>query len=169
MSSTLAIAEEPVISGTTDKTDYTGTETITETVELNNASDRDIESITITGEIPEGYSAKIVSENGTANDDEWTVKDAAAAGEKASAVVELTPAEKELIETLREIDRQNPAGIDNYTEASHLAMCITIAAGGVREARKHYQLFLDQSKNGNLIDLREAQRSKHKWDDPRGV
>lgn len=95
MSSTLAIAEEPVISGTTDKTDYTGTETITETVELNNASDRDIDSITITGEIPEGYSAKIVSENGTANDDEWTVKDAAAAGEKASAVVELTPAEKE--------------------------------------------------------------------------
>ena len=83
--------------------------------------------------------------------------------------MELTPAEKELIETLREIDRQNPAGIDNYTEASHLAMCITIAAGGVREARKHYQLFLDQSKNGNLIDLREAQRSKHKWDDPRGV
>lgn len=83
--------------------------------------------------------------------------------------MELTPAEEAIIDAFREVDRQNPAGIDGFTSAYYLEKMRDTILYCAAEAGRRYQLFLDQSKNGNLIDLREAQRSKHKWDDPRGV
>ena len=81
--------------------------------------------------------------------------------------MKLTPEEEALIKTLREIDRRNPAGIDGYTEAAHLSMCMTIASGGAAEAGRRYKLFLKQRRRGQLVDLREARREKTAADDPR--
>ena len=83
--------------------------------------------------------------------------------------MKLTPEEETLIHTLREIDRQNPAGVDGFTESSHLAMCMTIANGGAAEARRRYRLFLRQTQGGQLVDLREAQRGKTAESDPRSA
>ena len=83
--------------------------------------------------------------------------------------MELTPAEEALIDAFREVDRRNPAGIDGFTSAHYLEAMRGSILHCAEEAGRRYQLFLEQSNNGNLIDLREAQSSKHKWDDPRGV
>ena len=82
--------------------------------------------------------------------------------------MELTPAEASLIESLREIDRQNPAGIDGYTTASFLAKVqgIITGTGAAAEAGRRYRLFLQQTK-GKVVDLREAQRSKERFEDLR--
>lgn len=82
--------------------------------------------------------------------------------------MELTPEEARLIESLREIDRQNPAGIDGYTTAFYLAMVqdIITGAGAAAEAGRRYRLFLNQTK-GKVVDLREAQRSKERFEDLR--
>lgn len=83
--------------------------------------------------------------------------------------MKLTPEEETLIHTLREIDRQNPAGVDGFTTASHFAMCMTIAKGGAAEARRRHRLFLRQTQGGHLVDLREAQRGKTAESDPRSA
>ncbi len=82
--------------------------------------------------------------------------------------MDLTPAEEAIIDAFREVDRQNPAGIDGFTSAYYLSAMRDAVLHCAAEAGRRYQLFLEQSRGGQLIDLREAQRSKHKWDDPRG-
>ena len=74
--------------------------------------------------------------------------------------MKLTPAEETLIKTLREIDRRNPAGIDGFTTASHLAMCQTIATGGAQEGGRLYQLFIKQARKTPIVNLWEIQRQK---------
>ena len=80
--------------------------------------------------------------------------------------MELSPAEEKLISTLREIDRRNPAGIDGFSEAKYLESLQRMLTGAPDEAGRRYELFIKQSK-GQLVDLREAQRSKSPGDDPR--
>ncbi len=82
--------------------------------------------------------------------------------------MELTPAEEAIIDAFREIDRRNPAGIDGFTSAYYLEKMRDTILYCAEEAERRYQLFLEQSRGVKLVDLREAQRSKHKWDDPRG-
>ena len=81
--------------------------------------------------------------------------------------MELTPAEARLINTLREIDRANPLGIDAFTEAGILPALQRIADGQAAEAGRRYRLFIQQSKGQAFIDLRETQRSKTQENDPR--
>ncbi len=187
LSPTAVSAEEPVITGTTDKTDYTGEETITETVELDNVTGADIESVTITGDIPEGYTAKVVSGNGTAGSDEWNVKDAAAAGEKASAVIELTPAEKEEEPVTPPADDEKPA--DDKTKpdkggsskapdtSDHSASntwtvlmisALLIAAGAIvmkyRQAKKALSLFLAGAIAAGLAPVTQAKAEGEELD-----
>ena len=83
--------------------------------------------------------------------------------------MELTPAEERLILTLREIDSANPAGIDDYTERHYLETLQRIVDGVPAEAGRRYRLFLKERKPGRLIDLREAQRSKRRWEDTRAT
>ena len=82
--------------------------------------------------------------------------------------MKLTPEEETLIKALREIDRQNPLGIDNYSEAAYISICMTIISRVPAEAGRRYRLFLKQCKEGQLIDLWEAQRSKNRYEDLRG-
>ena len=82
--------------------------------------------------------------------------------------MELSPAEEAIIEAFREVDRQNPAGIDGFTTAFYLEKIRDTILYCASDAGRRYRLFLEQSKNGQLVDLREAQRPKHAWDDPRG-
>lgn len=81
--------------------------------------------------------------------------------------MELTPAEARLINTLREIDRANPLGIDAFTEAAILPALQRIADGEAAEAGRRYQLFIAQSKTQAFIDIKEAQREKTEANDPR--
>lgn len=81
--------------------------------------------------------------------------------------MKLTPEEETLIKALREIDRRNPAGVDNFTTAEHLSMCMTIARSGIENGGKRYKLFLKQARRGQLIDLQEVHRAKFPADDPR--
>ena len=81
--------------------------------------------------------------------------------------MKLSPKEEELVNALRDIDKANPLGIDAFTEETHIAICLQIVRGAAQEAGRRYRLFLKQSKTGTLIDLREAQRSKTRADDPR--
>ena len=82
--------------------------------------------------------------------------------------MELTPEETRLIEALREIDRQNPAGIDGYTSAFYLATAqdLITRTGAAAEAGRRYRLFLQQTK-GKIVDLREARRRKERFEDLR--
>ena len=82
--------------------------------------------------------------------------------------MKLTREEETLINALREIDRQNPLGIDNYSESAYIGICMTIISRIPAEAGRRYRLFLKQCQDGQLIDLREAQRSKHQYEDLRG-
>ena len=84
--------------------------------------------------------------------------------------MELTPAEAHLIESLREIDRQNPAGIDGMTTAFYISLLQNILTNGdvAAEAGRRYQLFLKQAK-GKVVDLREARRSKARFEDLRAT
>ena len=81
--------------------------------------------------------------------------------------MELTPAEAKLINTLRQIDKENPLGIDGYTEEYHIELCLRMTGGAAAEAGRRYRLFLAESKAQPLIDLTEAQRSKSRWEDTR--
>ena len=81
--------------------------------------------------------------------------------------MELTPNEEQLINTLRQIDKENPLGIDNYTEETYIDFCLRCINSIPAEAGRRYRLFLAQSKEQPLIDITEAQRSKNRWDDVR--
>ena len=80
--------------------------------------------------------------------------------------MDLTPAEARLINSLREIDKRNPAGIDGITEGLYLEMFQGMITGAAAEAERRYRLFIAQSKGG-LVDLREAQRRKPRHEDIR--
>lgn len=54
--------QEPVITNTTDKTAYTGDETIVQTVTVKNVTALDIRNVVITGNIPEGYTTEAAAE-----------------------------------------------------------------------------------------------------------
>ena len=79
----------------------------------------------------------------------------------------LTQAEEKLITTLRQIDKANPAAIDGFTTASHLAMCQTIASGGLEEGALRYQRFLKQAKRQPVVNLLEVQQRKAATGKPR--
>ena len=81
--------------------------------------------------------------------------------------MELTPAEERLINTLRQIDKNNPLGIDGYTEKAHIEICLKMIDGAAAEAGRRYRLFLVESEAQPLIDLTEAQRNKSRCEDTR--
>ena len=58
---------EPEFSIETDRTEYSSTDPINETVKINNATDDILTDIVISGNIPEGYQ----TEDGIASPDQW--------------------------------------------------------------------------------------------------
>lgn len=74
MANTTVMAEtkaaEPEISIETDRTEYSSTDPINETVKIYNASDDILTDIVISGSIPEGYQ----TEDGVASPDQWEMK-----------------------------------------------------------------------------------------------
>lgn len=81
--------------------------------------------------------------------------------------MELTPEEERLIKALRKIDEINPLGIDGYTEATYIDICLRAVSSATVEAERRYRLFLAESKRQPLIDITEAQRSKQRYEDLR--
>ena len=61
---------EPEFSIETDRTEYSSTDPINETVKINNATDDILTDIVISGNIPEGYQ----TEDGIASPDQWEMK-----------------------------------------------------------------------------------------------
>lgn len=74
--------------------------------------------------------------------------------------MELTPAEERLINTLRQIDKNNPLGVDGYTGSYYISFMLRGLDGIPEEAGRRYQNFLQQSRSKAVIDLREARRPK---------
>lgn len=74
--------------------------------------------------------------------------------------MELTPAEERLINTLRQIDKNNPLGVDGYTGSYYISFMLHGLDGIPEEAGRRYQNFLQQSRSKAVIDLREARRPK---------
>ena len=74
--------------------------------------------------------------------------------------MELTPAEERLINTLRQIDKNNPLGVDGYTGSYYISFMLHGLDGIPEEAGRRYQNFLQQSRGKAVIDLREARRPK---------
>ena len=74
MANTAVMAETkaagPEISIETDRTEYSSTDPINETVKIYNASDDILTDIVISGSIPEGYQ----TEDGVASPDQWEMK-----------------------------------------------------------------------------------------------
>ena len=74
MANTTVMAETkaagPEISIETDRTEYSSTDPINETVKIYNASDDILTDIVISGSIPEGYQ----TEDGVASPDQWEMK-----------------------------------------------------------------------------------------------
>ena len=81
--------------------------------------------------------------------------------------MELTAKEEKLINTIREIDKVNPLGIDDYTSDFLLNMFLKMAEIYPPEAARRYELFLKQSKGKKFVDIREAQRPKQRFEDIR--
>ena len=81
--------------------------------------------------------------------------------------MELTPAEERLIKALREIDAENPLGIDGWTAEYFAGVCLKAIGGTAAEAGRRYRLFLEESKAQPLIDITEAQRHKENYEDLR--
>ena len=79
----------------------------------------------------------------------------------------LTQKEEMLINALREIDQQNPLGIDGWTEDCHIEICLRAIGGAAAEAGRRYRLFLAESKAQPFIDIKEAQRRKERFEDLR--
>ena len=72
--------------------------------------------------------------------------------------MELTVEEAWLIQTLRKIDKINPAGAGGYTEARTLETLQRIADGMIEEAHHHYKQFLKQASKEQVIDLTAYRR-----------
>lgn len=83
--------------------------------------------------------------------------------------MELTPAEINLIETLRQIEKENPLGIDDYTEEAFINICLQAVSFAPAEAGRRYRLFLEESKRQPFIDITEAQRCKASYEDLRAT
>ena len=81
--------------------------------------------------------------------------------------MELTPTEERLINTLRQIDKNNPLGVDGYTGSYYISFMLRGLDGIPEEAGRRYQLFLKQSQGKAFVDLREAQQPKYEYNDPR--
>lgn len=80
-------ADEPEISISTDKEEYSDGETITATVTVRNTTDNDLTDVAISGSIPEGY----VTSDGKASPERWTSSvESVAAGESTQTVVTFT-------------------------------------------------------------------------------
>lgn len=62
-------AEEPVLSIETDRTEYSSTDPIMETVKVYNTSDDMMTDIVIKGNIPEGYQ----TEDGISSAEQWKI------------------------------------------------------------------------------------------------
>ncbi len=79
--------------------------------------------------------------------------------------MELTPAEAKLIKTLRAIDRNNPLGIGNFSEAGTIEHLQRIAEGMSIEAAAAYQTFIAEHRETPVIPLRalrEAQQPQYR-------
>ncbi len=83
--------------------------------------------------------------------------------------MELTPAETRLISSLRELDKQNPVGVDGFTESRYLEVFQRIAEGAIAEAQRRFTLFQREAAQGGTIDLAEARRSKARFEDIRAT
>lgn len=80
-------ADEPEISISTDKAEYSDGETITATVTVRNTTDNALTDVAISGSIPEGY----VTSDGKASPERWTSSvESLAAGESTETVIIFT-------------------------------------------------------------------------------
>ena len=83
--------------------------------------------------------------------------------------MKLTAEEENLINRLREIDRRNPLGIDEYTESAYIGIFQKILTTIPEEAERRYKLFIEESKTKPFVDITEAQRSKGPHEDLRAT
>ena len=83
----VAAVSAPEITISTDKTEYTGDDTITAVIDVNNVTGNDMKDIVISGAVPTGYA----TDDGVAGPDNWSAKlSKVAAGSTESVTIKFT-------------------------------------------------------------------------------
>ena len=81
----IAAVSRPEITITTDKSEYTGKDTITAVIDINNVTGNDMNGIVVSGAVPAGY----VTDDGVTAPDSWTAElNKVAAGSTESITVQ---------------------------------------------------------------------------------
>lgn len=145
LGNTMVMAEtkagEPVLSIETDRTEYSSTDPIRETVKVYNASDDIMTDIVISGNIPDGYQ----TEDGKSSPDQW----------KARIVnVDIGETGESTVKLVRESsgtgDTEN---IIPWCIVGAASLCIIIAVVRKRKGKHLLSLLLVMAMTGTLLPM----------------
>ncbi len=158
-----AQAGEPVFSIETDKTEYSSTDPINETIKIYNASDDILTDIEISGNIPEGY----LTEDGISAPEQWKAQiesvDVGETRESTVRLVQKTGSEDSGLSDQQSGDRTGDTGtvqtgdtanIVPWSIAGAASLCIIIGVVAVvrkRKGRNLLSLLLVLAMAGTLL------------------
>lgn len=158
-----AKAGEPVFSIETDKTEYSSTDSINETIKIYNASDDILTDIEISGNIPDGY----LTEDGISAPEQWKAQiesvDVGETRESTVRLVQKTGSEDSGLSDQQSGDRTGDTGtvqtgdtanIIPWSIAGAASLCIIIGVVAVvrkRKGRNLLSLLLVLAMAGTLL------------------
>ena len=159
-----AKAGEPVFSIETDKTEYSSTDPINETIKIYNASDDILTDIEISGNIPDGY---LTEEDGISAPEQWKAQiesvDVGETRESTVRLVQKTGSEDSGLSDQQSGDRTGDTGtvqtgdtanIVPWSIAGAASLCIIIGVVAVvrkRKGRNLLSLLLVLAMAGTLL------------------
>ena len=175
-----AKAGEPVFSIETDKTEYSSTDPINETIKIYNASDDILTDIEISGNIPDGY----LTEDGISAPEQWKAQiesvDVGETRESTVRLVQKTGSEGSGLSDQQSGDRTGDTGtvqtgdtanIVPWSIAGAASLCIIIGVVAVVRKRKgqEFTFFVACAGNGRNTssDIYDCESSRTRRKDRR--
>ena len=147
-------AEEPVLSIETDRTEYSSTDPIMETVKVYNTSDDMMTDIVIKGNIPEGYQ----TEDGISSAEQWKIQiEKVDVGEISESTVNLVSESSETgqgyddTEKTGNVQTGNTENIILWCTIGTVSLCIIIATVKKRKGKTLLSLLLVVAMAGTLL------------------
>lgn len=149
-----AKAGEPVLSIETDRTEYSSTDPIMETVKVYNTSDDMMTDIVIKGNIPEGYQ----TEDGISSAEQWKIQiEKVDVGEISESTVNLVSESSETgqgyddTEKTGNVQTGNTENIILWCTIGTVSLCIIIATVKKRKGKTLLSLLLVVAMAGTLL------------------
>lgn len=158
LGNTMVVAEakagEPVLSIETDRTEYSSTDPIMETVKVYNTSDDMMTDIVIKGNIPEGYQ----TEDGISSAEQWKIQiEKVDVGEISESTVNLVSESSETgqgyddTEKTGNVQTGNTENIILWCAIGTVSLCIIIATVKKRKGKTLLSLLLVVAMAGTLL------------------